>query len=106
MKCPKCGGEIPFYDLKPNCSHCGVNIMFANYEPQFQKDRRLAEMSGAHARVTIEKLKKALAHVNVWKFTLNPDFKPAQDAHPEKADKEDDRLSGSIFVAVGGKSCI
>ena len=52
---------------------------------------------------TIEKLKKALAHVNVWKFTLNPDFKPAQDAHPEKAfslrvETVDDTL---LFVLSG-----
>ena len=28
MHCPKCGGEIAFYDLQHNCKHCGVNIMY------------------------------------------------------------------------------
>lgn len=27
-KCPKCGGKLGIFDLKPNCPHCGCSIMY------------------------------------------------------------------------------
>ena len=57
--CPKCGKRLRLYQISQYCPYCGVNLVFANYEPQFQRDRRLAEMSAAHTRITLEKIKKA-----------------------------------------------
>ncbi len=57
MKCPKCGGEIPFYDLKPNCKHCGVNIMYFTQEANLIRDAKRTELEGAAARMVIARVK-------------------------------------------------
>ena len=59
MKCPKCGGEIPFYNLKPNCSHCGVNIMYFSQEKGLIRDAKRTELEGAAARLVIARIKAA-----------------------------------------------
>ncbi len=59
MKCPKCGGEIPFYNLKPNCSHCGVNIMYFSQEQGLIRDAKRTELEGAAARMVIARIKAA-----------------------------------------------
>ena len=57
MKCPKCGGEIPFYNLKPNCRHCGVNIMYFTQEEGLIRDAKRTELEGASARMIIARVK-------------------------------------------------
>ena len=57
MNCPKCGGEIPFYDLKPNCKHCGVNIMYFTQEANLIHDAKRTELEGAAARMIIARVK-------------------------------------------------
>lgn len=57
MKCPKCGGEIPFYDLKPNCKHCGVNIMYFKQEYELSRDAKRTELESAVARMVIARVK-------------------------------------------------
>lgn len=57
MKCPKCGGEIPFYDLKPNCKHCGVNIMYYTQEEGLTRDAKRTELESAAARMVIARIK-------------------------------------------------
>ena len=57
MKCPKCGGEIPFYDLKPNCRHCGVNILYYTQDYLLERDAKRAELEGAVARMVVAKIK-------------------------------------------------
>ncbi len=57
MKCPKCGGEIPIYDLKPNCKHCGVNIMYFTQEEGLARDAKRTELEGAVARMVIARIK-------------------------------------------------
>ncbi len=59
MHCPKCGGEIPFYDLKPNCRHCGVNILYYSQEAQLAHDAKRTELEGAAARMVIARVKAA-----------------------------------------------
>ena len=59
MHCPKCGGEIPFYDLKPNCRHCGVNIMYYTQEAGLSRDAKRTELEGAVARMVIARIKAA-----------------------------------------------
>lgn len=57
MKCPKCGGEIPFYDLKPNCRHCGINIMYYIQDYQLERDAKRTELESAGMRMIIAKIK-------------------------------------------------
>lgn len=59
MHCPKCGGEIPFYDLRPNCKHCGVNIMYFSQEKLLIEDAKRTELEGAAARMVIARIKAA-----------------------------------------------
>ena len=59
MRCPKCGGEIPFYSLKANCRHCGVNIMYFSHEAQLARDAKRTELEGAAARLVIARIKAA-----------------------------------------------
>lgn len=55
--CPKCGHKLSIFNVSQYCPKCGVNIMYANFEPQFQKDRRIAEMSLAGFHINVEKFK-------------------------------------------------
>ena len=57
MQCPKCGGEIPFLDLKPNCRHCGVNIMYYAQEAELSRDAKRTELEAAAARMVIAQVK-------------------------------------------------
>ncbi len=57
MHCPKCGSEIPFYDLKPNCKHCGVNIMYFTQEADLTRDAKRTELESAVARMVIARIK-------------------------------------------------
>ena len=57
MKCPKCGAEIPFYDLKPNCKHCGVNILYYIQDYELERDAKRTELENAVARMVIARIK-------------------------------------------------
>ena len=57
MKCPKCGGEIAMFDLRPNCKHCGVNIMYYTQEADLARDAKRTELEGAVARMVIARIK-------------------------------------------------
>ena len=57
MNCPKCGGEIPFFDLKPNCKHCGVNIMYYTQEAGLMRDAKRTELEAGAARMVIARVK-------------------------------------------------
>ena len=57
MKCPKCGGEIAFFDLKPNCKHCGVNIMYYTQQEGLTLDAKRTELEAAAARMVIARVK-------------------------------------------------
>lgn len=59
MNCPKCGGEIKFYNLKPNCKYCGVNIMYYTQESDLVRDAKRTELEFAKARIIGAKLKNA-----------------------------------------------
>ena len=59
MHCPKCGGEIPFYDIRPNCKHCGVNIWYFSQKTLLIRDAKRTELEGAAARMVIARIKAA-----------------------------------------------
>jgi hypothetical protein len=57
MKCPKCGAEIPFYDLKPNCRHCGVNILYYTQDYELERDAKMTELDNAISRMVVARVK-------------------------------------------------
>ena len=57
--CPKCNKKLRIWHVSQYCPYCGTNIVFHSFETNFEKDRRLAEMSLANFRVKLEKAKKA-----------------------------------------------
>ena len=59
MQCPKCGGHIPFYDIRPNCKHCGVNIWYYSQQTELSRDAKRTELEGAAARMVIARIKAA-----------------------------------------------
>lgn len=42
-KCPKCGGRLGIFDLKPNCPHCGCSIMYYDMDKRLEEDSIKAE---------------------------------------------------------------
>ena len=59
MQCPKCDGHIPFYDIRPNCKHCGVNIWYYTQQQELSRDAKRTELEGAAARMVISRIKAA-----------------------------------------------
>lgn len=42
-KCPNCGAEIKWYNIKADCSKCGVSIPNFNWEARLEEDNKKAE---------------------------------------------------------------
>lgn len=59
MNCPNCGAPIKFYDLKPNCRKCGVNITYFTQEQELIRDAKRTELEFGSARIFGAKLKSA-----------------------------------------------
>ena len=57
--CPKCQKKLKIWHVSQYCPYCGTNIVFHSFEANFEKDKRVAEMSLAAFRVKLEKAKKA-----------------------------------------------
>ena len=57
MKCPKCGADIPFYNLKPNCKHCGVNILYYTQDYLLERDAKRTELESAVMRMLVARVK-------------------------------------------------
>lgn len=55
--CPKCEKKIPFYHLGQMCPHCGVNVRFYNFDKNFYRDAKRAELSLAKINIFIAHLK-------------------------------------------------
>ena len=62
--CPKCRKKLKIWHISQYCPYCGTNIVFHSFEANFEKDKRIAEMSMAAFRVKLEKAKKA--YVSGW----------------------------------------
>lgn len=56
-ECPKCKQKISLLYLKQHCPHCGVNLRFYNFEENFYRDAKKAELSVAKIDMFIAQLK-------------------------------------------------
>lgn len=55
--CPKCGGKLKITDWRPNCPHCGVNMVYYGMEERLLLDADQAEAEHAHTQVKVDRLK-------------------------------------------------
>lgn len=56
-KCPKCDRKLRILDVGQFCPGCGVNMRFYNFEENFIREAKLAELSQAGLKVKIRNLK-------------------------------------------------
>lgn len=59
-KCPNCGHEIKWYNIKADCSACGVSIPNFNWEARLEEDNKKAE----------EKFGKFYRTLNLLKYSV------------------------------------
>lgn len=57
--CPKCGGRLKLTDWKPNCPHCGVNMVYYGMEERLLLDADKAEAEHARTQPKIDRIKAA-----------------------------------------------
>ena len=57
--CPKCKQKLGLFDWGQNCPHCGVNMRFYNFEENFYREAKMAELSAAKVSIKIRRLKAA-----------------------------------------------
>lgn len=58
-KCPKCGGKLGIFDLKPNCPHCGCSIMYYDMDKRLEEDSVKAEAEWQKLEATLDKITPA-----------------------------------------------
>ncbi len=56
-KCPKCGRKLSVFEISQFCPGCGVNMRFYNFEENFIREAKLAELSQAGLKVKVRNLK-------------------------------------------------
>jgi endogenous inhibitor of DNA gyrase (YacG/DUF329 family) len=56
-QCPKCGKKLRITDISQFCPACGVNMRFVNFEENFYREAKIAELSQARMHVKVRKLK-------------------------------------------------
>lgn len=57
--CPKCGAKLRLIDWKPNCPHCGVNMVYYGLEDRLLLDADKAEAEHARTQPKMDRLKAA-----------------------------------------------
>lgn len=55
--CPKCNKKLRFFDISQFCPACGVNMRFYNFEENFLREAKMAELSQAGLKVKLRNLK-------------------------------------------------
>ena len=55
--CPKCGKKLRIFDISQFCPACGVNMRFVNFEENFLREAKLAELSQAELKVKLRNLR-------------------------------------------------
>lgn len=56
-KCPKCSRKLSIFDVSQFCPACGVNMRFYNFEENFMREAKYAELSQAGLKVKLRNLK-------------------------------------------------
>ncbi len=56
-KCPKCEKKLRLFDVSQFCPNCGVNMRFYNFEENFIREAKLAELSQASLKVFLRNIK-------------------------------------------------
>ena len=56
-KCPKCGKKLRIFDVSQFCPSCSVNMRFYNFEENFLREAKLAELSQAGLKVKLRNLR-------------------------------------------------
>ncbi len=56
-RCPKCDKKLRITDISQFCPACGVNMRFYNFEENFIREAKLAELSQAGLKVKLRNLK-------------------------------------------------
>lgn len=56
-KCPKCGRKLRITDISQFCPGCGVNMRFYNYEENFLREAKYAELSQARLKIMMRNLR-------------------------------------------------
>ena len=59
-KCPKCEGKLRIIDWKPECPHCGVNMMYYGLEDRLLLDADKAEAEHARLQPILDRFKAAI----------------------------------------------
>ena len=79
--CPNCGYKLKFYDWKPDCPKCKVNLVYYGMEEKLQNDADKAEAEHAKVQKKIDRLKASfvgspltLARLILSALTLGPLF--------------------------------
>jgi len=57
--CPKCGRKLKLTNISQFCPGCGVNMRFVDFEENFIREAKIAELSQATVHVKIKRLKAA-----------------------------------------------
>ena len=57
--CPKCGGKLRLIDWRPNCPHCGVNMIYYGLEDRLLEDADKAEAEHARTQPKVDRIKAA-----------------------------------------------
>lgn len=57
--CPKCGGKLRLTDWRPNCPHCGINMIYYGMEERLLLDADKAEAEHARTQPKIDRIKAA-----------------------------------------------
>lgn len=55
--CPKCKEHLRFLDWKPNCPHCGANIVVYDLQERLMQEADIAEVQYYHFQKKVDRLK-------------------------------------------------
>ena len=69
-KCPKCGRKLSIFDISQFCPGCNVNMRFYNFEENFIREAKLAELSQAGLKVKLRNLRYSFSGSSLVKAKL------------------------------------
>ena len=57
--CPNCGKKLTLLNVSQFCPHCGANMRFINFEENFYREAKYAELAQANVKAKIKRFKGA-----------------------------------------------